>query len=68
MADEAFFEGSDEESGIAESVAAEESFPERFRIKILLSSLTSVQTVHVKLQEHFVMITLKDLQEKRDLI
>ena len=33
MADEAFFEGSGEEFGITESVAAAESFPERFRIK-----------------------------------
>ena len=33
MADEAFFEGSDEEPGITESVPADELFPERFRIK-----------------------------------
>ena len=33
VGDTAFSEGADEDSGIAESVAAEDLFPERFRIK-----------------------------------
>ena len=33
VGDTAFSEGVDEDSGIAESVAAEDLFPERFRIK-----------------------------------
>ena len=43
VADEAFFEGSNEESGITESVPADELFPERFTREDLANELYMVE-------------------------